>query len=39
MNKFTFFDLRVYKESKALVKEVYKLLQKFPKCEIYALGD
>lgn len=39
MNKFTFFDLRVYKESKALVKEVYKLLQKFPKFETYALGD
>lgn len=39
MNKFTFFDLRVYKESKALVKEVYKLLQKFPKYEVYALGD
>ena len=39
MDKFTFFDLRVYQESKALVKEVYKLLQKFRKCEIYALGD
>ena len=39
MDKFTFFDLRVYQESKALVKEVYKLLQKFPKVEVYALGD
>lgn len=39
MDKFTFFDLRVYQESKALVKEVYKLLQKFPKFEVYALGD
>lgn len=39
MNKFTFFDLRVYKESKALVKEVYKLFQKFPKLETYALGN
>lgn len=39
MNKFSFFDLRVYQESKALVKEVYKLLQKFPKYEVYALGD
>ena len=39
MNKFTFFDLRVYQESKALVKEVYKLLKKFPKFEVYALGD
>ena len=39
MNKFTFFDLRVYQESKALVKEVYKLIKKFPKFEVYALGD
>ncbi|MBR3428062.1 MAG: four helix bundle protein [Bacteroidales bacterium] len=39
MNKFTFFDLRVYQESKSLVKEVYKLLKKFPKFEVYALGD
>lgn len=39
MNKFTFFDLRVYQESKALVKKVYKLLKKFPKFEVYALGD
>ena len=39
MNKFTFFDLRVYQESKALVKEVYTLLPKFPKFETYALGD
>lgn len=39
MNKFTFFDLRVYKESKLLVREVYALLDKFPKYETYALGD
>ena len=39
MNKFAFLDLRVYQESKALVKEVYNLLQKFPKFEVYALGD
>lgn len=39
MNTFSFFDLRVYKEAKALAKEVYILLDKFPKFEVYALGD
>lgn len=39
MDKFTFFDLRVYKETKMLVREVYDLLAKFPKFETYALGD
>ena len=39
MDKFTFFDLRVYQEAKLLVKEVYSLLDKFPKYELYALGD
>ena len=39
MDKFTFFDLRVYKESKQLVKDVYSLLEKFPKFEVYAMGD
>lgn len=39
MNTFSFFDLRVYKEAKALVKEVYILLDKFPKFEVYALSD
>ena len=39
MNTFTFFDLRVYQEAKLLVREVYALLDKFPKCETYALGD
>ena len=39
MDCFSFFDLRVYKESKELVKSVYRLLDKFPKYEIYALGD
>ncbi len=39
MDKFSFFDLRVYKESKLLVREIYALLLKFPKCEIYALSD
>lgn len=39
MDKFTFFDLRVYQEAKLLVKEVYSLLDKFPQYELYALGD
>lgn len=39
MNKFAFFDLQVYQESKLLVREVYSLLDKFPKTETYALGD
>lgn len=39
MDKFTFFDLRVYKEAKLLVREVYSLMNKFPKYETYALGD
>ena len=39
MDKFAFFDLRVYKESKELVKSVCRLLEKFPKYETYALGD
>ena len=39
MDSFSFFDLRVYKESKELVKSVYLLLEKFPKYETYALRD
>lgn len=39
MDKFTFFDLRVYQEAKMLVREVYTLLDKFPKYETYALSD
>ncbi len=39
MDKFTFFDLRVYKEAKLLVKEVYSLMDKFPKFETYVLSD
>jgi len=39
MDKFTFFDLRVYQESKQLVKDVYSLLENFPKFEVYAMGD
>ena len=39
MDKFTFFDLRVYQEAKLLVREVYSLLDRFPKYETYALSD
>lgn len=39
MDNFSFFDLRVYRESKGLVKSVYRLLETFPKFETYALGD
>lgn len=39
MDKFTFFDLRVYQEAKQLVKDIYSLLETFPKFEVYALGD
>ncbi len=39
MDKFKFFDLRVYKEAKLLVREVYSLLDKFPKVETFALSD
>lgn len=39
MDKFTFFDLRVYKEAKLLVREVYELMESFPNYERYALGD
>lgn len=37
--KYTFKNLAAYKESKALVIEVYRLLKKFPKEETYALCD
>lgn len=39
MDAFSFFDLRVYKESKELVKSIYQILKNFPKFETYALGD
>ncbi len=39
MDCFSFFDLRVYKESKELVKSVYGLLENFPMNETYALGN
>ena len=37
--KYSYKNLDVYKESKALVKMVYSLLKKFPKEENYALCD
>lgn len=37
--KYTYKNLDVYKESKTLVKMVYRLLKKFPKEENYALCD
>ena len=39
MDKFIFFDLRVYKEAKLLVRDIYSLMDKFPKYETYALSD
>ena len=39
MDKFTFFDLRVYKRAKLLVRDIYSLMDKFPKYETYALSD
>lgn len=39
MDKFSFFDLRVYQEAKLLVTVVYILLDKFPKYETFALSD
>ena len=39
MDKFAFFFLFVYQEAKLLVKEVYLLMDKFPKWENYALSD
>jgi four helix bundle protein len=37
--KYDYKQLEVYKEAKILVKMVYKLLEKFPKQEQYALCD
>lgn len=39
MKRNSFRNLEAYKESKGLVKEVYRLLKKFPKEEQYALCD
>lgn len=37
--KFSFEGLEVYTAARSLVRDVYRLQQKFPKTEIYALGD
>lgn len=37
--KFSFENLEVYKEARALVKGIYLLQSKFPNEEKYALGD
>ncbi len=39
MKQNTFRELEAYKEGKMLVKEVYRLLKKFPKEEQYAMCD
>ena len=36
---FSFEGLEVYQSARVLVRDVYRLQQKFPKTEIYALGD
>lgn len=38
-HKFSFEDLDVYKKSRALVSDIYRLQLCFPKEEKYALGD
>ena len=37
--KFSFEGLEVYKSARLLVRDIYRLQHKFPKYEIYALGD
>ena len=37
--EFSFEGLEVYKAARVLVRDIYRLQQKFPKTEIYALGD
>lgn len=37
--RFSFEGLEVYQAARVLVRDVYRLQQKFPKTEIYALGD
>ena len=37
--KFSFEGLEVYQAARVLVRDVYRLQQKFPKTEIYALSD
>ena len=38
-NSFSFEGLEVYQAARVLVRDVYRLQQKFPRTEIYALGD
>lgn len=37
--EFSFEGLEVYQAARVLVRDVYRLQQKFPKTEIYVLGD
>ena len=37
--EFSFEGLEVYQVARVLVRDVYRLQQKFPRTEIYALGD
>lgn len=39
VRKFSFENLEVYKVARVLVRDVYRLQNKFPKEERYALGD
>lgn len=39
MDNYSFFDLRAYQKAKILVQEVYALMDKFSKYELYAMGD
>lgn len=39
MQEYSYRRLNVYKNAKQLVLDVYKLLHKFPKVEMYALCD
>ena len=38
-NSFSFEGLEVYQAARLLVRDVYRLQQKFPQAETYALGD
>ena len=38
-NSFSFEGLEVYQAARLLVRDIYRLQQKFPKTEVYALGD
>lgn len=38
-NSFSFEGLEVYQAARLLVRDIYRLQQKFPQTETYALGD